>query len=55
MAVEDGARTVTLEVGGMTCASCIRSVERALEGVPGVLDVAVNLATGDARVTWAAC
>ena len=43
-------RTIQLEIGGMTCASCVRAVERAVERVPGVTDVAVNLATGDARV-----
>jgi len=43
-------RTITIEVGGMTCASCVRSVERAAQGLPGVESITVNLATGDARV-----
>ncbi|WP_444633327.1 heavy metal translocating P-type ATPase [Cupriavidus oxalaticus] len=34
-----------LPVEGMTCASCVRRVENALARVPGVHDVAVNLAT----------
>ncbi|WP_255519734.1 heavy metal translocating P-type ATPase [Cupriavidus sp. IK-TO18] len=34
-----------LAVEGMTCASCVRRVENALARVPGVHDVAVNLAT----------
>ncbi|MFS8973087.1 heavy metal translocating P-type ATPase [Cupriavidus necator] len=34
-----------LPVDGMTCASCVRRVENALARVPGVRDVAVNLAT----------
>jgi len=42
--------TLDLSVGGMTCASCVMRVERALKGVPGVQDVAVNLATESARV-----
>jgi Cu+-exporting ATPase len=37
-------RTVDIPVLGMTCASCVRRVERALAAVPGVLDAAVNLA-----------
>ena len=39
-------------VGGMTCASCVGRVERALKKVPGVQAVAVNLATETARVHW---
>ncbi|MDK3025796.1 heavy metal translocating P-type ATPase, partial [Cupriavidus taiwanensis] len=34
-----------LPVEGMTCASCVGRVEKALAKVPGVRDVAVNLAT----------
>ena len=37
-------------VGGMTCASCVRRVEKALLRVPGVSGVSVNLATERARV-----
>jgi len=39
-----------LAVTGMTCASCVRRVEKALAAVPGVDDVAVNLATERAHV-----
>ena len=39
-----------LVVTGMTCASCVASVEDALRGVPGVRDADVNLATERARV-----
>ena len=45
--------TVDLGVGGMTCASCVARVERALAKVPGVQQAAVNLATESARVTVA--
>lgn len=41
-------------IGGMTCASCVARVERALAKLPGVASVSVNLATESARVTWAA-
>lgn len=39
-----------LPVDGMTCASCVRRVENALAKVPGVRDVAVNLATEQATL-----
>lgn len=39
-------------IGGMTCASCVSRVERAITKVPGVTSVSVNLATESARVTW---
>jgi Cu+-exporting ATPase len=35
----------------MTCASCVGRVERALNKVPGVTEVSVNLATEKAQVT----
>ena len=42
----------TLEIGieGMTCASCVAHVEKALKNVPRVLDASVNLATERANV-----
>jgi len=45
--------TLDLSVGGMTCASCVMRVERALKNVPGVQDVSVNLATESARIVAA--
>ena len=42
-----------LSIGGMTCASCVGRVERALRKVPGVQDATVNLATESARVQFA--
>jgi Cu+-exporting ATPase len=45
--------TLDLGVAGMTCASCVSRVERALKKVPGVTDATVNLATESARVTYA--
>ncbi|AEG93992.1 heavy metal translocating P-type ATPase [Ramlibacter tataouinensis] len=41
----------TLPVEGMTCASCVARVEKALRAVPGVQDATVNLATQAATVT----
>ncbi|HYF61943.1 MAG TPA: copper ion binding protein, partial [Herpetosiphonaceae bacterium] len=37
--------TRTLPVTGMTCASCVTRVEKALKKADGVLDATVNLAT----------
>ena len=45
-----GAKRVTIPVEGMTCASCVMHVEKALSGVPGVSGVSVNLATDRAAV-----
>ncbi|WP_246777272.1 heavy metal translocating P-type ATPase [Microvirga sp. VF16] len=42
--------TVDLQISGMTCASCVGRVEKALRTVPGVLDATVNLATERASV-----
>ncbi|MDP2030140.1 MAG: heavy metal translocating P-type ATPase [Thiobacillus sp.] len=43
----------TLDISGMTCASCSARVEKALGKVPGVLDASVNLATEQATVKLA--
>ena len=37
--------SVELAISGMTCASCVGRVEKALRRVPGVVDATVNLAT----------
>ncbi len=44
-------QTITFPVEGMTCASCVNRIERALKAVPGVRAAEVNLATEKARVT----
>jgi P-type Cu+ transporter len=44
--------TLTIGVGGMTCASCVARVERALKKVPGVDGATVNLATEKATVSY---
>ena len=47
-------RETTFSVTGMTCASCVGRVERALEKVPGVLEASVNLANERATVEYLA-
>ncbi|MGB3683629.1 MAG: heavy metal translocating P-type ATPase [Rubrobacteraceae bacterium] len=51
-----GAEVVKTDFGvtGMSCASCVGRVEKALNGVPGVLDTNVNLAAEKASVEYLA-
>lgn len=44
--------SITMPIGGMTCASCVSRVEGALSGVAGVVSAAVNLATERATVIF---
>ena len=46
----NGLREVNFSIDGMTCASCVGRVERALAAVPGVVSATVNLATEGATV-----
>lgn len=41
---------ITIAVGGMTCAACVRRVEEALNSVAGVVEANVNLANGHATI-----
>jgi Cu+-exporting ATPase len=57
MAIETpapGARTSETRFGvsGMTCASCVRRIEKALSRIPGVASASVNLATEQATVHY---
>ena len=45
-------RETTLAIDGMRCGACVWLIERALAGVPGVLEANVNLATERAVVRW---
>jgi Cu+-exporting ATPase len=47
-----GHNTVDMAVSGMTCASCVASLESALSRVPGAERVSVNLATERATITY---
>ncbi len=43
--------TATYTVTGMTCGHCVAAVSEEVGGLPGVTDVAVDLATGGLTVT----
>jgi len=45
------SQPVSLDIAGMTCASCVNRVEKALLNVPGVESASVNLAMERATVT----
>lgn len=45
-------KTLTLPIRGMTCASCVAHVQRALDNVDGVTDAVVNLATEQATLHY---
>jgi len=49
-AAAPGACATTLEIGGMTCQSCVQAVSRALRRLDGVYQANVNLATNEAVV-----
>ena len=46
--------SLDIGIGGMTCASCVGRVEKALKRVPGVQNANVNLATESARIAFPA-
>jgi Cu+-exporting ATPase len=46
------AQSQTLKIEGMHCASCVSSVQQSLEGMDGVQEANVNLATESAKVTY---
>jgi len=50
MSASTSPLTQSINIEGMTCASCVGRVERVLAAVPGVDKVSVNLATESARV-----
>ena len=47
-------QALTLQLEGLSCASCVGRAERALAALPGVSDVSVNLSTETARMQMAA-
>jgi Cu+-exporting ATPase len=49
---EAAIESVTFPVGGMSCASCARTIETSLRKVPGVAEASVNFAAETARVRY---
>jgi P-type Cu+ transporter len=49
---EAGLEKVTLPIHGMSCASCVKKVEGALNGLSGVVKASVNFATERATVHY---
>jgi Cu+-exporting ATPase len=45
-------KTVTIKIAGMSCASCVKTIETAIGKLPGIKSVSVNLATESARLTY---
>ena len=43
---------IDLPITGMTCAACVRNVERAISKQNGIIDVTINLATEHATVKY---
>ena len=48
---DHGDKQFQLAISGMSCASCVARLEKALRAVPGVIAASVNLATESANVT----
>ncbi len=52
MSVERVGEEITLPITGMSCASCVNRVEKALTKTEGVLGASVNLASEKARIEY---
>jgi len=50
--VEQTERTITMQVGGLSCASCVSKVQKALGETEGILSATVNFATEQATVEF---
>lgn len=49
---EQAIREVLIPIAGMTCAACVRAVERAIGKLDGIQEVNVNIATEKAKVVY---
>ena len=43
---------LTLEIKGLVCAACVKTIENSLQNTPGVKEVSVDLNTGKATLTY---
>jgi len=48
----ESKREIILPISGMTCAACVRAVERAIGKLEGINEVSVNLATEKAKIVY---
>ncbi len=39
---------ITMKIKGMSCQHCVNSTRKALEGVPGISNIQIDLAKGEA-------
>jgi Cu+-exporting ATPase len=49
-----GPLSITLKVSGMTCPHCVNNVTKAIQGLPGVVEVQVSLEQGQAQISGTA-
>ncbi|MBN2151611.1 MAG: heavy metal translocating P-type ATPase [Candidatus Lokiarchaeota archaeon] len=52
MSDQEPARRANLKIAGMTCASCVATIEKSVKNLDGVIDVKVNLSTEDASLEY---
>ncbi len=45
-------KAVTVRIGGMSCAMCVKAIETAVSKLPGVKSISVNLSTESARIVF---
>lgn len=50
--IDGPLQIISLDIEGMTCASCVNRIERYLNKVDGVAEASVNLATERAKVSF---
>ncbi len=44
--------SITIRVDGMTCATCSSTIESVLLGLEGIVDVGINLSSGNVRISY---
>ncbi|KDR94379.1 Cu+-exporting ATPase [Peptoclostridium litorale DSM 5388] len=50
--LKEDLREITIPIQGMTCASCVRAVEKALSKLDGIKTASVNIATENAKIVY---
>ncbi|MEX2726289.1 MAG: HAD-IC family P-type ATPase, partial [Candidatus Sigynarchaeum springense] len=52
MSKQEMQRKANLKISGMTCASCVATIEKSVKNLDGVLDIKVNLSTENASLEY---